>query len=243
MFGFMSFLKVILIFFMFLFAILFTIDALLHLSKKKKDKWRDEGVRHPLVRILILLVCGIALGWLAFYWAFHDEYSAFRPYLTNYADLRSTAPGVLLDSESLGYVRGKAILLDRVAGGDKRLSFDSAPSGFTSNYTIVDSDISVLQQELPNKLAAKQPEDVGTVVWLIWDKKTIHYYTGDARAYQVLCTVEIYDNQKRKHVQSKVFEGEVPPKYLKVGGSFNGRPPSKDIIAYICNQRRIGLTE
>jgi hypothetical protein len=242
MFDFMTFLKWILIICMLIGTGGLIVNGLLLLSKERRDKRREKGMR-PLLELLILLVSGIAMGWLTFNWAFHNKYRAIRPFVANYAGLRLTAPDPLFDSDSMGYVRGKVIILDKVAGQDKVIGFESAPSGVTSSYTIVDSTISVLQKKLPDELSAEQPEDVGTVVWLIWDQKTIYYYTGDAKAYQVLCTVEIYDNQEKKLIQSKVFEGELPPKEGVTSRSFNGRPPSRDIIEYICSRHRIGMTD
>jgi hypothetical protein len=240
MFGFLSFLKTILIFMMFLVAVISTIGGLFDLSKKKREKRRERGVRHPLLGTLILLVFGIVLGWLAFIWAFHEKNSVFKPYLSEYARVFSQVGDPSCNSDDCVYTRNKILLLDKVEGNYEKLEFESGQSWFVSSYFVKNDNVSVLHEELPNEIRAAKPEEVETIIWLNWSLKTVHYYTGGSKGYQVNCTLMIYDKQKKLLIRLKDFAGEVPDSPLKTKGSFNGKPPVKDIITYLSALRRIG---
>jgi hypothetical protein len=100
------------------------------------------------------------------------------------------------------YIRGKAVIIDVSAGRPHEL-----------HYTI------------PADIVAKNPEEVGTVIWIQGSSKHTGLYTHLRQGYVTVWKVTIIDRSTNTIVSEKVFQGPDLPAVVKGTdkGTFAGR--------------------
>ena len=65
--------------------------------------------------------------------------------------------------------------------------------------------------DIPDGLRASRPEEVGTVVLLLWGKEQVGTYEGGGGAYQQTCDVVLVNHKTKKTMHSQRFLGSFPP--------------------------------
>ncbi len=150
-----------------------------------------------------------------------EALAAFKPHLDSYT-------GEFEKSLSeLPYIHGKLVLV-AVASNDNT-------GALTSDRHRSTPYIDHLTLRLPDRLQAKDPSEVGTVVWLRWGQKYIGNYGKTARGYKEMCAISIIDVETRQVVGTREFEGGDPPRSVSehTRGSVFGSDADSEILAYL----------
>lgn len=108
-----------------------------------------------------------------------------------------------------GYIKGRVVLLE-----GKRLS--------------------VWQEDLPARLRAVEPDDVGTVVLVKEQDRKVGEYSGGDPAWQSVWRVTVVDLAKGRVVGRALLSGAYPPTVADIqAGENHGPPPWEDFVAYL----------
>jgi hypothetical protein len=100
--------------------------------------------------------------------------------------------------------------------------------------SVADREVDWLYYDLPDDLRPAAPDQVGTVVWLRWDKVKVGQYGnngGDANVQT--CDVTVIDLAARRVVDQRRFVGGEPPQSSRRGSSASGSKPTEPIVAYL----------
>jgi hypothetical protein len=163
----------------------------------------------------------------------------FIPHLSEYINLDQLKS----DPESTPYIVGKVIFVDLYEYEEP-----NAPPRKIKTDFFAQVDMKWTKQlnyyefaGLPSDLRASSPEEVGTIIWLIWDAKTEGVYSaGDVKtnisACRIVCRMKIIDRKRLTIVGEKEFFGGDPPKTKRISGisrAAYGSKPSSQIVKYI----------
>ena len=127
------------------------------------------------------------------------------------------------------YLKGRAVPVDL---GEPVVDWGlvGEPTTFTPNH------VSQILHDLPKSIVAWKPDQVGTVILLVWKRDVIgHFPSGDA-AYRVLCEVTVVDVAASAVVGRETFWGGGPPevKFLtRTRGDIGGTVPDDEIVEWI----------
>lgn len=146
---------------------------------------------------------------------FSDPLDAFRGSAKEYLGPFKGASAVNVyrrgDAKAEGYVRGKAVLVNR---GDRyvdRLGFSIIPKG----------------------IRAMDPGEVGTVVLYREKLRKVGEYSDGTIAYQPVWHVEVVDLEKRRVVGRAVLRGGIPDMIITDAADGVGDYPGDDLRAYL----------
>jgi hypothetical protein len=172
----------------------------------------SSGCKKPGCRILIsifiiLLIIGISLG-IKYNCNVSNIQKLFEAHLQEYTVITGLNPD--FQSEN-SYIRGKVITVD-----------------------IGKNKIDQIYFNLPKDMVAKNPEEVGTIVWLKWEDVRVGTYSpsGDA-AYEITCEVTIIDKTEAIIVDKKSFTGTSPPPTMLREGPGYGSKPTDEVVNYL----------
>ncbi len=108
-----------------------------------------------------------------------------------------------------------------------------------------EKDIDSAYWDLPDELRATTPDEVGTVVWLEWDKIQRMIY-GTKPGYQHHVKVTVIDLSKKTAVANACFIGTMPPGSISSRDSEgNGSKPNGDVVRCLspaCRVREMPAT-
>lgn len=108
-----------------------------------------------------------------------------------------------------GYIKGRVVLLE-----GKRLS--------------------VWHEDLPVRLRALNPDDVGTAVLVKEHDRKVGKYSSGEPAWQTVWRVTVVDLAKGKVVGRALLSGDYPPTVADIQAGENyGPPPWEDFVAYL----------
>jgi hypothetical protein len=86
---------------------------------------------------------------------------------------------------------------------------------------------------LPRGVRARTPDEVGTVVWLDWEEKTItgpyNGFVDQVTGIQYVCKVTLIDKRANRKLAERTFRGSDPTG----SGRFQGDKPHKEIVDYL----------
>jgi len=157
--------------------------------------------------VIIVVVVGIFLG-IRFGCNIVNIQKVFGDHVQEYTVITGLNPD--FQSEN-SYIRGKVITVDIGENKIDRIYFD-----------------------LPGDMAAKNPEEVGTIIWLKWeDVRVGTYIPGGGTAYERTCEVTIIDKLEAIIVDKKSFTGTEPPPTMLREGDGYGSKPTDEIVDYL----------
>jgi hypothetical protein len=94
--------------------------------------------------------------------------------------------------------------------------------------------------ELPSELRPRNPDEVGTVLWLDWEEKpfSVPYiqFTYRIIGIQYVCKVTIIDRATNEKIGEKTFTGSDP----RGSGQYSGDKPYPQIVKYLQSLPRKG---
>jgi len=165
--------------------------------------------RAPVVIGSVVFIGVAALvGWLLLRQAKRGtEKAPFEPFLGDYT---KAVDGADEGEEAAASLVGKVVVIDRK-----------------------EQEVDDLQFDLPEEIRARQPEEVGTVVWLDWGRETQGGYTDGTAAYVQTCTVTVIHREKWEVLGTTVFRGSDPPSFKKGGGSRSGSKPTDEVVRFL----------
>jgi hypothetical protein len=157
---------------------------------------------------VLALSCG-CFGIIAVvYWAkVKSEIAPFEAHIAEY----TRTPDPLEGDADAGYIKGKVIPIDR--------GKDEIDAQFWTH--------------LPTTLKPEKPEEVGTIVWLEWDKEEAGEYEGGGTAYIQTCDVTVIDKARNIIVGQAHFEGEEKKEIAKRAKEGTGEKPYSKIVSYL----------
>jgi hypothetical protein len=142
----------------------------------------------------------------------------------------NTLPDQKIEAGKSPYLAGKIVVLDvgeyRVINYGKEADWDLGKLD-KSNVSLPIYNI------LPENLKATNPEEVGTVVLIKWDRAYYGSYIGAGNAYKINCIVSVVDKKRNLLIDQKNFEGGNPPYSIKGKGDGYGNAPSEEILNYL----------
>lgn len=172
----------------------------------------------------VLLVVGVAalvVGVLVFRGLRSVNKAPFEPYLADYT---------------------KAVVFpEEVASDPDEEPVAPEPPALVGKVVVIDRkerEVDDLHFDLPETLRAKEPEEVGTVVWVEWGQIQEGSYTDGSAAYIQTCVVTVIDREKWEVLGRNTFQGASPPSFKKGGGSRTGSKPTKEIVQYLSSLPR-----
>jgi hypothetical protein len=168
-----------------------------------------------MVQALVVLVIFALAGCGDAATDFSDPVDAFRDSTEEYLGPFKGAAAVNVyrrgDAKAEGYVRGKAVLVNR---GDRyvdRLGFSIIPKG----------------------IRAMDPGEVGTVVLYREKLRKVGEYSDGSIAYQPVWHVEVVDLEKGRVVGRAVLRGGIPDMIITDAAESVGDYPGDDLRAYL----------
>ena len=130
------------------------------------------------------------------------------------------------------YIEGKALAVGTVFPrvnwfGSKRWSADGS-------RPYVDD----LHFKLPEEIRATNPDEVETIIRIIWDfsvhgRYTNGRYTNGREAIQLIALVDVYDQANQSWVSCDRFFGEEPRDSIRGTQEAYGKPPFDQIVDFI----------
>lgn len=144
-----------------------------------------------------------------------DMMAAHEPQLTEYLSLASSVPGPVD-----GFVKGKLITVDRVAN-------------------VLDP----IFMDLPDKLRASNPEEVGTVVFLKWDRRDTGLVIGRKvgvkidpasaeRLYEYTCSITCVDRKTKQVIAQAKVSSKLNKDRFVVEDRHEWKPKAQ-VVAYL----------
>jgi len=110
-------------------------------------------------------------------------------------------------------------------------------SGKMIVVNLKDKNFDDLYFQLPEKVAAATPVEVGVIAQLSWDRKQICQYTNDTGGivpgYSQTCDVTLVDLKTKLVIDRKQFVGSHPPEILRGAESTIGERPDLAVTAYL----------
>jgi hypothetical protein len=169
---------------------------------------------------------------------FKSSYKSFHSYLDSYTNV----DGFKKEVVDHGYIVGKVIVMDLsnsrfVDSLRRKLGIDSWNQINCREF-----------RKLPVGLRASTPEEVGTIVWLIWGRERVGTYMeyrllrGDRvgpSAYRITCEVVVINKAKTAILDRVKFSGDDPPEKISKPSeslmNFDeyGSRPTEQIVKYI----------
>lgn len=110
------------------------------------------------------------------------------------------------------------------------------PQGYVKGgVVLIDGDhISAFHDDLPGRLRAATPDDVGTVVLVQESSRKVGTYTGGEPAWQAVWKVSVVDLDKGKVVGRALLRGKHPSFVANIEAGENyGPAPWDDLVAYL----------
>jgi hypothetical protein len=135
----------------------------------------------------------------------------FKPHVAAYLTQPAGAP----PADGKAAIKGKVITVDRKG-----------------------QEVDYLYFDLPEEMRAGKPEEVGTVVWLDWDKTQVGQYDDGTPGYVQTCQVTVIDKGANAVVGKNAFRGGDPPKSKKKSESGMGPKPTDEIVKYLTSLPR-----
>jgi hypothetical protein len=100
---------------------------------------------------------------------------------------------------------------------------------------VVQKEIDDLHFRLPAEMRAESPDEVKTVVQLVWDKDKVAEYGGGKPGWKQKCQVRVVDKQSGALLFTKSFVGSDPPLVIRPSQSAGwGDKPRTEIVSYLC---------
>jgi hypothetical protein len=94
-------------------------------------------------------------------------------------------------------------------------------------------EVDGLYWDMPEDLRADRPDDVGTVVWLKWDKVKVGTYEGGTAAEAQTADVTVIDRKDWAVTHTTHIQGDDPPRTKKRSETGVGPRPTKQVIDYL----------
>jgi len=128
------------------------------------------------------------------------------------------------------YLKGRAVPVDLgepVVGWSTGLAGE--PPTFTPNH------VSHILHDLPKSIVAWKPDEVDTVILLVWKKDVIDHFPSGYAAYRSLCEVTVVDVAASAVVGRRTFRGGDPPeeKMMETKSDIGGTAPDDEIVEWI----------
>jgi hypothetical protein len=161
-------------------------------------------VRLLLLSFVILLLAGFGSSWAVIYAMHRSAEEAFQPHMAEYL---AAAKGTADPAE----VKGKMVVVDKATRD-------------------IDWDVFF---GLPDDVRAAAPQEVGTVVWLVWDKMQVGKYNDGTPAYSWTCAVTVIDQAGRGVVATTSLRGSDPPEKIENPNEGVGTKPTAQVIDYL----------
>ena len=157
--------------------------------------------------IIILVIIGIFLG-IRFGCNIINIQKVFGAHVQEYTVISGLNPGFQSENP---YIRGKVITVD-----------------------IGENKLDQIYFDLPGDMTAKNPEEVGTIIWLKWEDVRVGTYSpsGEA-AYRITCEVTLIDKPEAILIDKKSFTGSEPPPTMLREGDGYGSKPTDEIVDYL----------
>jgi hypothetical protein len=204
-----------------IFIILLVPLALMIIGQRSPDSDSLGGCLILLILILSLIAIGLTIGSNTSR-QLDMVLEPFKNHIREYSIVSGLKnPARTSPHRTKAYLKGKIIPVNRM-----------------------ESRIDDIYFSLPEGLRATKPEDVGTIVWLDWEKDTVGHYcpeglggcfSSDDPAIVNTCDVTIIDKSIPAIVVERNFRGSDPPEKKEKGGSGSGSMPTKEIIDYLKN--------
>jgi hypothetical protein len=127
--------------------------------------------------------------------------------------------------------------IDREKVGDARIVGKIVAIDQGQSFKEVNADgLSFIQQQLPKDVRADNPDEVGTVLLLDWERRKTGTY-GTAKitgyAYRVHCQLFLIDATHKTLLAKRTFDGDPPPGAVPSGEDGYGGFPTQSILAYL----------
>ena len=110
------------------------------------------------------------------------------------------------------------------------------PQGYVKGGVVLveGGGVSMFHDDLPGKLRAATPDDVGTVVLIKESDRKVGEYSGGEPAWQTVWKVAVVDLAKGRVVGRALLRGAHPPFMADIEAGENyGPPPWDDLVAYL----------
>jgi hypothetical protein len=177
------------------------------MGKKVRLSSGKPGCRIVILILIILIIIGVFLG-IRYGCNVANIQKLFGDHIQEYTVITGLNPN--FQSEN-SYIRGKVITVD-----------------------IGENKLDQIYFDLPGDMAAKNPEEVGTIIWLKWeDVRFGTYLPGGGTAYQRTCEVTIIDKLETIIVDKKSFTGTSPPPTMLKEGDGYGSKPTDEVVDYL----------
>jgi hypothetical protein len=94
--------------------------------------------------------------------------------------------------------------------------------------------VDLLHMRLPPARRADTPADVGTVVYLYWQREEVGKYPSGGTAYVQTCDLAAVDLSGPRITAYRKFRGGPPPETVKMGsGNHEGPRPEQEVVEYL----------
>jgi hypothetical protein len=146
---------------------------------------------------------------------FRERMQTYTTRPDNYEPLQLDPLGLPVSFQKAGPVQKKMIVID-----------------------MREKDVDSLYWDLPEELRAATPDEVGTVVWMEWDKIQRMIY-GTKPGWQHHVKVTVIDMSRKTVVAHGCFIGSMPPSSISSRSSEgNGSKPTDEVVRFLATLPR-----
>lgn len=171
--------------------------------------------------VVFLVVAAVGVAWMMRSSARRAEKEAFDPVLGEY--LRPVEAPAWIEAMEAG-----------PEDGEEEAPAD--PPAMTLKFVLLDlekREVDDLHLDLPETLKARNPDEVGTIVWLSWSEVAVGTYTDGAVGYVQTCRVTLIDKASGAMVWRQTFLGSDPPGVKKHSGPARGSRPNAAVLDFL----------
>jgi hypothetical protein len=94
--------------------------------------------------------------------------------------------------------------------------------------------VDLVHVRLPPARRADTPADVGTVVYLYWQRQAVGEYPSGGTAYVHTCDLAAVDLSGPRITAHRIFRGGPPPETVRMGsGDHEGPRPEQEVVEYL----------